>query len=67
MKTKILITGIGMLVFGFANLFSFLPVSFPLLNTPFPFEHIQLIFRDDGGITRQIGYLPIDEAMFNPY
>jgi len=69
MKTRLLITGFGLLVFGLANLFSYLPISFgPLfLNTPFPFEHIQIIFRDDGGITRQIGYMPIGEAINDPY
>lgn len=67
MKSRLLIIGIGMLVFGIANLLSYLPVEFPLLNTPFPFEHVQLIFRDDGGIHRQIGYDPINEATFHPY
>lgn len=66
MKTRLLIIGIGMLVFGLVNLFSYFPISFSVLNTPFPFEHVELLLRD-GGKTLQIGYMPIDEAIFNPY
>ena len=69
MKSKLLIVGIIMLVFGLGNLFQYVPISFgtSFVSPPFPFEHIQLILRDDGGITRQIGYMPIDEVMFHPY
>ena len=65
MKTKLLIV-IGMLVFGFGNIFYYLPISFSLLDNPFPFDHIQLIFKDED-ITKQIGYMPLHEAMLNPY
>lgn len=64
----LIILGIGILVFGLVHLFSYFPISFPLLNTPFPFEHVELILREGGsGKTLQIGYMPIDEAIFNPY
>ena len=68
MKAKLLIAGMGMLFFGLVYLFSYFPISFPLLNTPFPFEHVELILRDSGsGKTLRIGYMPIDEAIVHPY
>jgi hypothetical protein len=69
MKTRILITGIGLLVFGLANFFRYLPISHSptFWNQPFPFEHLQVILKNDGGKTLQIGYLPIDEAINDPY
>lgn len=67
MKTNLLIIiGIGMIIFGLVNFFAYFPISFYTLNTPFPFEHVELRL-EDGGKTLQIGYMPIDEAMFNPY
>lgn len=40
MKTKILIIiGIGLLVFGFVNVFAYFS-EFGLINTPFPFDNI---------------------------
>lgn len=67
MKTRLLIViGIGMIIFGLGNFFSYFPISFSVLNTPFPFEHVELRL-EDGGKTLQIGYIPIDEAIFNPY
>ncbi|MGY5149546.1 MAG: hypothetical protein ACW9W3_05735 [Candidatus Nitrosopumilus sp. bin_68KS] len=70
MKTRFLITGIGLLVFGLANLFSYLPISLgiALENRPFPFEHIQKVIPSEGhGTTVQTGYLPIENAVNDPY
>lgn len=70
MKTRLLITGISLLVFGLANLFSYLPISFSpsFLNRPFPFEHLYNVVPIDGqGIHSQIGYEPILEAINDPY
>lgn len=70
MKTKLLITGIGLLVFGLVNFFRYLPISHSptLWNKPFPFEHLVDVVPSDGDGTKiQIGYLPIDEAIHDPY
>ena len=68
MKRKLLVAGIVMLFFGLAHLFSYFPILFPLLNTPFPFDHVEIILRGDGsGKTIQTGYMPINEAISNPY
>jgi len=70
MKSRLLIIGLGMLVFGLVNLFSYLPISFSpsLLNQPFPFEHLYNVIPTEGQGTRiQIGYIPIDEAINDPY
>ena len=70
MKNRFLITGIGLLVFGLANLFSYLPISLgiALQNRPFPFEHIQNVIPSEGrGTTVQTGYLPIENAVNDQY
>ena len=70
MKTRLLIVGIGMFVFGLLNLFSYLPVSLAvaLQNRPFPFEHLRNVIPIPGkGISTEIGYLPINEAVNDPY
>lgn len=68
MKTRLLITGIGLLVFGLANLFRYIPISLGLINRPFPFEHLYNVVPTVGkGTGIQIGYLPIDEAVNDPY
>ncbi len=70
MKNRLVISGIGMLVFGLVNLFSYLPTSLgiALQNRPFPFEHIRnVIHIDDKGTSIEIGYLPIEEAINDPY
>ena len=71
MKTRLLIIiGISMLVFGLVNLFSYLPISFSpsFLNKPFPFEHLYNVIPTEGrGTSIQIGYMPIDEAINDPY
>ncbi len=70
MKTRLLIIGIGLLVFGLANLLSYLPISLgvALKNRPFPFEHLHNVVSTEGkGISTQIGYMPIDEAINDPY
>ena len=69
MKTRLLIIGLGLLLFGLINLFSYLPVSLgvTLQNRPFPFEHIQNVVPTHDGTTVQIGYMPIDEAINDPY
>lgn len=67
METRLLTTlGIGMTIFGLGNFFSYFPISFPVLNTPFPFEHVELRL-EDGGKTLEIGYMPINEAINDPY
>ncbi len=70
MKTRVLIIGIIMLVFGLINLFWYLPISFgiTLMNTPFPFDHLYDVVQTEGkGISTQIGYMPIDEVINDPY
>lgn len=70
MKNRLVISGIGMLVFGLANLFSYLPASLgvTLKNRPFPFEHIRNVIPIEGkGTSIEIGYLPIKEAIDDPY
>ena len=70
MKTRLLMTGIGFLIFGLANLFRYMPISHSptFLNKPFPFEHLYNVVPTEGkGTSIQIGYLPIDEAINDPY
>ena len=70
MKTRLLMTGIGFLIFGLANLFRYLPISYSpsLLNNPFPFDHLYNVVPTEGkGTSIQIGYMPIDEAINDPY
>ncbi len=58
-----------MLVFGLANLFSYVPISLgaALQSRPFPFEHIRNVVPDEYGTSIEIGYLPINEAINDPY
>lgn len=58
-----------MIVFGLVNLFSYLPISLgvALQNRPFPFEHIQNVVPHNGGTSIEIGYLPIENAINDPY
>jgi len=68
MKTRFLMTGIGLFVFGLANFFRYIPISLTLVNKPFPFEHLYNVVPSEGkGTSIQIGYLPIDEAINDPY
>jgi len=68
MKTRLLVIGLGMLVFGLVNLFRYMSISLTLINKPFPFEHLVDVVPSDGHGTKiQIGYLPIDEAVNDPY
>ena len=68
MKTRLLIIGLGMLIFGLTNFFRYMPISFSLVNNPFPFEHLYNVVPTEGkGTHIQIGYLPIDEAINDPY
>lgn len=68
MKDRILIVGIGMLVFGFANLLRYLPISLSLVNLPFPFDHLyNVIPYENKGTSIQIGHMPIVEAINDPY
>ena len=70
MKIKFLIVGLGLLVFGLVNLLAYLPISLSvaLKNRPFPFEHLYNVVPSEGkGTSIQIGYLPIDEAINDPY
>jgi len=65
----LLIIGIAFLIFGLINLFSYLPISFSpsFLNTPFPFEHVYIMDMGKSGSHHQIGYLPMNEAVNDPY
>ena len=70
MKSKLLFVGIGMTIFGLGNFFRYLPISHSptFWNQPFPFEHLYNVVSSDGKGTRiQIGYLPLDEAVNDPY
>ena len=70
MESKFLLPGFGMLAFGLINLLWYLPISLSitLKNHPFPFDHLYNVVPSDGhGISHQIGYLPIDEAVNDPY
>ncbi|MDH3203217.1 MAG: hypothetical protein OEL81_00890 [Nitrosopumilus sp.] len=68
MKTRLLITGIGLVLFGLVNLFRYMPISLTLINKPFPFDHLYNVVPTDGkGTSIQIGYLSIDEAVNDPY
>lgn len=69
MKTRLFI-GIGLLVFGVVNFFRYLPISLSitLQNKPFPFEHLEKVIPSEGrGTTIQIGYLPLEQAINDPY
>ncbi|MCE9652425.1 MAG: hypothetical protein K8Q89_05130 [Nitrosarchaeum sp.] len=68
MKSRLLILGIGMLVFGFANMFRYMSISLSLVNQPFPFEHLHNVIPSDGrGTHFEIDYLPIETAVNDPY
>ena len=68
MKTRLLIIGLGMLIFGLTNFFRYMPISLSLVNNPFPFEHLYNVVPTEGkGTHIQIGYLPVDEAINDPY
>ncbi|QMU55206.1 MAG: hypothetical protein GKS07_10120 [Nitrosopumilus sp.] len=69
MKTGVLIVlAIGMIGFGMVNMFRYVPISLSLVNRPFPFEHLyNVVPSEDTGISIQIGYLPINDAVNDPY
>ena len=70
MKNRLAGVGIGMLVFGLVNLFSYVPISLgvALQSRPFPFEHIRNVIHIEGkGTSIETGYLPINEAINDPY
>lgn len=70
MSSKLLITGIGLLAFGLANFFRYLPITYSpsFWNKPFPFEHIyNVVDSPGGGIRVQIAYLPLETAANDPY
>ncbi|QMU55030.1 MAG: hypothetical protein GKS07_09155 [Nitrosopumilus sp.] len=68
MKTKLLITGLDMVVFGLVNLFRYIPISLSLINRPFPFEHLYNVVPSEGqGTSIQIGYLPMNDIIYDPY
>lgn len=69
MKNRLTVVGIGMLVFGLVNLFSYVPISLgvALQNRPFPLEHLYNVIPSDSGTSFQIGYMPINEAVNDPY
>lgn len=59
--------GIGFLIFGLANFFRYMPISLALINLPFPFDHLQNVTPTENGVSTEIGYLPINEAIYDPY
>ena len=62
--------GLCFCLFGIANIFSYLPISFgpSFINKPFPFEHVYNVFRhDEKGTRYQMDYLPINAAINDPY
>lgn len=68
MKTRFLIIGITLVVFGLANIFRYMPISLTLVNRPFPFEHLHNVIPSDGrGTHIEIDYLPIETATNDPY
>ena len=68
MKTRLWIIGVGFLVFGLVNLFRYVSISLTLINLPFPFEHLYNVVPSEGkGTSIQIGYLPINEAINDPF
>lgn len=69
MKNRILMVGIGLLAFGFANLLAYLPISVVIAfqSRPFPFEHVYNVIPDNGGTHYEVGYLPVNEAINDPY
>ena len=68
MKTRLLIIGLGFLIFGLANFFRYVPIMITLVNQPFPFEHLSNVVSIEGkGVSTQIGYLSINEAVNDPY
>ena len=62
------IAGICLLLFGLLNILWYLPLSFgvTLKNTPFPFAHLKEVIPQ-GGISTQVGYLPLENAIHDPY
>jgi hypothetical protein len=45
-----------------------MPVFGPLfINPPFPFEHITILYGDDGNAWYQISYMPVSAAAHDPY
>ncbi|MCV0413229.1 hypothetical protein [Nitrosarchaeum sp.] len=68
MKTRPLtIIGVSLLVFGLANVFRYIPISIIFISQPFPFEHLQNVIPTESGTHFEVGYLPIDEAINDPY
>jgi len=68
MKTRLLIIGIVFLIFGLVNFFRYVPIMLTLINLPFPFVHLYNVISSEGqGTHIQIGYMPIDEAINDPY
>ena len=70
MSSRLLITGMGLLAFGLANFFRYLPIDYSpsFWNKPFPFEHIYNVVASDGaGVRYQIYYLPLDAAANDLY
>ena len=64
------IAGVLTLAFGLVNILWYAPHSLTLVfqNQPFPFEHLTNVeIHEGGGIGIQIGYLPFNEALFDPY
>ena len=55
-------------MFGIANVLSYMLIfAPPFINPPFPFEHVSIVFGDDGRTWYQVTYFPIDAAIHDPY
>jgi hypothetical protein len=65
LKIKFLLAG-GLIAFGIYNMFSFF-VYMPILSQPFPFEHVVIESVAKDNISVQTGYIPLEEALWNPY
>ena len=70
LKARFLIAGLGLLAFGLGNFFRYLPISHSpaFWNTPFPFTRLYDVVHYEGkGTGMTIGYMPLDEAVNDPY
>ena len=61
--------GLGLCLFGVANICSYMLVfAPPFINPPFPFEHITILSVDSDSTWYQIDYnTPISAAAHDPY
>lgn len=69
MNTKLLFSGIPMILFGMINIFWYWPTSFGITiqNHPFPSQHLAEVIEERGGHSTVVRYLPIEAAIEDPY